>query len=69
MSDGHEPRLEPGEIVVGHISLWRILTNDGDMRDANVVSDGRGGNLDLVTAVGMLAIAQHTILSDPGEEM
>jgi hypothetical protein len=34
------------------------------MRDLVLTDDGRGEDLDLPTAVGMLAIAQHTMLCE-----
>jgi hypothetical protein len=54
--------LQPGEMVLGQVVVYRIADTDGGMRDQVLTSDGGEGELDLPTAVGMLAIAQHTLL-------
>lgn len=56
------------ERVVGRVEVTRVVTDDGGMRDDVETGDGDGGELDLPTAVGMLAIAQHTLLCDEGDE-
>lgn len=56
--------LEPGDRIVGRISVYRVLDADGGMRDEVRSDDGNGDELDLPTAVGMLAIAQHTMLCE-----
>lgn len=58
---------QPGERIVGRISVYRVLGEDGGMRDEIRTDDGMGDELDLPTAVGMLAIAQHMMLCDEGE--
>lgn len=64
--DYSELELEPGQMLVAHIALYRILREDGGMRDIILSVDGQGEELDLCTAVGMLAVAQHTLLCDTG---
>ena len=59
-----EPETSDDERIVGRISVYRIVSLDGDMRDEVRTDDGTGGELDLPTAVGMLAISQHTMLCD-----
>ena len=59
-----EPETSDDERIVGRISVYRIVNFDGEMRDEVRTDDGIGGELDLPTAVGMLAIAQHTMLCD-----
>ncbi len=56
--------LEDGELVVAQVVIYRIMGLDGSMRDAILAVDGQDDDLDLITAVGMLAVAQHTLLSD-----
>lgn len=58
-----DPRLDDGERVIGRVFIYRIADTEGGMRDDVLTDDGDGGGLDLPTAVGMLAIAQHTLLS------
>lgn len=57
--------LADDEFIVGEAHVYRILQSDGQMRDAIISDDGTGEEIDLPTLVGMLAVAQHTILSDP----
>lgn len=52
------------EHVVAIVTVSRVLDEDGGMRDDVTTDDGQGGEIDLPTVVGMLAIAQHTLLSD-----
>lgn len=67
MADLHI-ETEPDERIVGRILVARIVDADGGMRDDILTDDGWGDELDLPTAVGMLAIAQHTMLCDEGSE-
>lgn len=60
-----QPVLDDNERIVGHIEVFRIISMDGGMRDVIVTDDGNGEELDLVTAVGMLAVSQHIMLTDP----
>lgn len=60
--------LEPGEMILGAVRVYRIADSDGGMRDEVRSDDGAGNELDLATAVGMLAIAQHTLLCDTGDD-
>jgi hypothetical protein len=64
MNETPTPELEDDERVVGRVVVYRIMTPDGDMRDDIRADDGYGDDLDLPTAVGMLAIAQHTMLCE-----
>lgn len=50
--------------VIGRVTVYRVLQDDGGMRDEVRSDDGHGDELDLPTAVGMLAIAQHTLLCE-----
>ena len=52
------------ERVIGRVTVLRVADEDGGMRDDVTTDDGGDGELDLPTAVGMLAIAQHTMLCD-----
>ena len=56
------------EHVVGVVTVTRVLEEDGGMRDDVTTEDGRGEEIDLPTAVGMLAIAQHTLMCDGPSE-
>lgn len=58
--------IEPDERIVGLVTVARIVDTDGGMRDEIRTEDGMDGELDLPTAVGILAIAQHTLLCDQG---
>lgn len=62
-----ELQLEHGEFIAGRVTIYRVLGVDGDMRDEVRTDDGQGSEIDLPTAVGMLAIAQHTLLCDEVE--
>lgn len=59
-----EPDLENGDLIIGHVAVYRIIEADGTMRDLVLSDDGHGQELDLPTAVGMLAVGQHTMLCD-----
>lgn len=59
--------LEPGDVVVGRVTVLRILRTDGGMDDVVNCDDGRDEELDMPTAVGMLAVAQHTLLCEACE--
>lgn len=61
------PDLDDGEVVVGRVFVYRILTVEGSMRDEVLTDDGRGEEVDMPTAVGMLAVAQHTMLCEACE--
>lgn len=58
------------EHVVATVTVARVIDEDGGMRDDVTTDDGQGGEIDLPTAVGMLAVAQHTLLCEgvPREE-
>jgi hypothetical protein len=60
-----DPDLDDNEVCVARIAVYRIIDSDGGMRD-DVRCDGGDDDaeLDLPTAVGMLAIAQHTLLCE-----
>ena len=62
-----ELEVAPDERIVGRVSTFRVVTADGGMRDEVRTDDGAGGELDLPTAVGMLAVAQHILLTGEGE--
>lgn len=55
-------RLRNGERLIGRVSIYRIIGEDGAMRDEVRTDDGHKDALDLPTAIGMMAIAQHTLL-------
>lgn len=61
-----DPELEAGERIVGRVGVYRVLDTEGGMRDEIRSDDGSGEEVDLPTAVGMLAIAQHTLLCGDG---
>jgi hypothetical protein len=67
MDDDLHIEIEEGGIVMGRVLVARILMPDGQMRDEIATDNGIGGEVDLPTAVGMLAIAQHTLLCDDSE--
>lgn len=56
-------QLDDGDRVVARVALFRVIDADGGMRDEVVHDDGAGEDLDLITAVGMLAFAQHIVLT------
>lgn len=62
------PKVRRGERLVARVSVYRIVSEDGDMRDEVRVDDGHKDDLDVATAIGMLAIAQHTLLCEWGTE-
>ena len=62
------PELESSERIAGRVCVYRVLDADGGMRDEVRTDDGNGDELDLPTAVGMLAIAQHTLLCNEDGE-
>lgn len=64
LPDNLAPDLDDGDVVVGRVFVYRIITTDGGMRDDVRTDDGHGQEVDMPTAVGMLAIAQHTMLCD-----
>lgn len=64
MADTPQPDLEPDEMILGRVTIYRIADTDGGMRDEVMTDDGCGNEIDLPTAVGMLAIAQHTMMCD-----
>lgn len=59
-----EPDLGDGDVVIGRVIVYRIIGADGGMCDDIRTDDGQGQEVDLPTAVGMLAIGQHTLLCD-----
>lgn len=60
--------LDDGERIAGRVAVYRVLGGDGGMRDEVRTDDGQGDELDLPTAVGMLAVAQHTLLCDRSDD-
>ncbi len=65
MNNEFAPRDD--ERIVGVVSVYRVIREDGCMADHVLSNDGDGGELDLPTAVGMLAIGQHALLCDDQE--
>lgn len=63
-SEGRCINCEHTGRTVAVVTVSRILDEDGGMRDDVATDDGQGGEIDLPTAVGMLAVAQHTLLCD-----
>lgn len=62
MSDDIE--LAEGEVIMGRVAVYRIYDYHGAARDEVRTDDGHGEQLDMATAVGMLAVAQHTMLCE-----
>ena len=58
------PDLGEGDRIVGRVRVYRVLTEDGGMRDDVFTDDGQGDEIDMPTAVGMLAVATHSILCE-----
>lgn len=52
-----------GEVILARVVVVRTADVDGGMRDDVTTDDGQGGEIDLPTAIGMLAIAQHSLLT------
>ena len=63
MSDD-DIELEDGELIMGRVAIYRVYDYQGVPRDEVRTDDGHGEQLDMATAVGMLAIAQHTLLCE-----
>lgn len=61
------PELEDGDVVVGRVFIYRVLTEDGGMHDQVFTDDAHGHQLDMPTAVGMTAVAQHTLLCEASD--
>ena len=59
-----EPDLDPGDHVIGRVSVWKVIDSDGAIRTDVVCDDGDGDPVDTETAVGMLAYASHLLICD-----
>lgn len=64
MADDLHAEVEAGQMVVGRVLVVRVLNEDGTMHDDVLCDDGNGEDIDMPTAVGMLAIAQHLIVCE-----
>jgi hypothetical protein len=62
------PRHNDGDVVVGRVAIYRVIDIDGAMRDDIYTDDGRGGDLDPLTAISMCAMGQHRIFASDFEE-
>lgn len=60
--------IEDADRIVAAVLVLRVVDVEGGMRDVILTADGEGDELDVVSAVGMTAVAQHTLLSETSVE-
>lgn len=49
-------------LIVSRITIVRVLTDDDDIVDQVIAEDGEGDQLGLAESLGMLRLAEHTLL-------